>query len=177
MANENTEAASGTSAANNQVFIKSKPSEKFFYPLQGVGGSVFIWTFLSGFITMYYTNSVMIGAAAVGTMMLIARVLDGFTDIIMGIILEKTNWKMGNRFTDVLSCACRIFLWSEDHIYVFNIYLYSGDRLYNIWRINDHNVYKNFYRYQGQRSSLQYLHDMFQCWCNIDVCDCNSNPV
>jgi len=95
MANENTEAASGTSAANNQVFIKSKPSEKFFYPLQGVGGSVFIWTFLSGFITMYYTNSVMIGAAAVGTMMLIARVLDGFTDIIMGIILEKTNWKMG----------------------------------------------------------------------------------
>ncbi|WP_310604288.1 MFS transporter [Anaerosporobacter sp.] len=47
------------------------------------------------FITMYYTDSVMLGAAFVGTFMLFTRLLDGISDIIMGAIIDKTYTKYG----------------------------------------------------------------------------------
>lgn len=47
------------------------------------------------FITMYYTDSILISAAFVGTMMLFTRFLDGISDIIMGIIIDNTKSKYG----------------------------------------------------------------------------------
>ena len=79
----------------NQLNVKSSFVEKLGYGIQALGTGGFFWTFISGFITLYYTNSVLLSAAAVGTMMLIARVLDGLSDVIMGIILERTNSRMG----------------------------------------------------------------------------------
>lgn len=74
---------------------KSTLLEKVFYCMGGVGGGSFCWSFISGFITMYYTNSVGMAAAAVGTMMLVARVLDGITDIIFGAIMERFPSRFG----------------------------------------------------------------------------------
>lgn len=80
---------------NENGFIRSTIWQKVGYALQ-VTGDQYFWTFVAGFLTLYYTNSVGLGAAAVGTMMLLARILDGFTDIVMGAILEKTpNLKFG----------------------------------------------------------------------------------
>lgn len=50
---------------------------------------------IGSYITMYYTDSVMMGAAFVGTMMLMARFLDGISDIIMGAIIDRTYTKWG----------------------------------------------------------------------------------
>jgi len=63
----------------------------------GIGdlGSNFAWTFVSSFALIYYTNVVGIGAAAVGTLILLARILDGFTDILIGNLIDKTRTKMG----------------------------------------------------------------------------------
>ena len=47
------------------------------------------------FLTAYYTDTVGIAAAAVGTMMLISRIFDGITDILMGTIVDKTRTKWG----------------------------------------------------------------------------------
>lgn len=47
------------------------------------------------FLTGYFTDTVGIAAAAVGTMMLIARIFDGITDIIMGAVVDKTNTRWG----------------------------------------------------------------------------------
>jgi GPH family glycoside/pentoside/hexuronide:cation symporter len=71
----------------------SKP-EKIFYALGDVG-SGFIWNFSAYFLTLYYTDSVGISAAFVGTMMLAARILDGISDIVMGAVIEKTSTRWG----------------------------------------------------------------------------------
>ena len=58
-------------------------------------GTNFVWSFVSSFITLYYTDSVGLSAAFAGTMMLICRLLDGGSDVLMGVILERTNTKLG----------------------------------------------------------------------------------
>lgn len=68
--------------------------EKFSYGLGDCGANVAV-AMCSTFLTAYYTDTVGIAAAAVGTMMLLSRVFDGITDIIMGAIVDKTNTKWG----------------------------------------------------------------------------------
>ncbi len=53
------------------------------------------FTLTSSFLTYYYTDSAGITAGAVGTLMLIARIFDGITDIGMGAIVDKTKTKYG----------------------------------------------------------------------------------
>ena len=60
---------------------------------------------VGSFITSYYTDSVLMGAAFVGTMMLVARCFDGISDIIMGIIIDHTHTKIGKARPWVLICA------------------------------------------------------------------------
>ena len=50
---------------------------------------------LTGQMTYFYTNKVGMAAAAIGTMLLIAKVVDAITDLIMGKIVDNTNTKYG----------------------------------------------------------------------------------
>ena len=68
--------------------------ERLSYALANIGGNL-VYTTISSFVTLYYTDSVGIAAATAGTMMLIARIFDGFSDIIMGGIIDKTHTKWG----------------------------------------------------------------------------------
>jgi GPH family glycoside/pentoside/hexuronide:cation symporter len=68
--------------------------QKWMYGL-GNAGAQFIWTFTGSFLTQYYTDSVLVSAAFVGTMMLIMRLADGVTDIIQGVLIEKTHTRFG----------------------------------------------------------------------------------
>lgn len=68
--------------------------EKFSYGLGDCGANVVV-AMCSTFLTAYYTDTVGIAATAIGTMMLLARIFDGLTDIIMGAIVDKTNTKWG----------------------------------------------------------------------------------
>ena len=68
--------------------------ERLSYALSNIGGNL-VYTTISSFVTLYYTDSVGIAAATAGTMMLIARIFDGFSDIIMGGIIDKTHTKWG----------------------------------------------------------------------------------
>lgn len=74
--------------------MKSTTWEKICYGLGGLGAN-FVWTFMSLYVTMYYTNSVGIAAAAVGTMMLFARFLDGVSDIFFSWVIQKSKFKGG----------------------------------------------------------------------------------
>lgn len=73
---------------------KLSAKEKFSWAL-GTGGNNIYTTIVSAYLTAYYTDSVGIAAAAIGTMMLISRVLDGVTDIAMGGIVDKTKSRWG----------------------------------------------------------------------------------
>lgn len=61
----------------------------------GAGGGSIINVFLSSYLTGYYTDTVGIAAAAIGTMFLVSRLLDGFTDFAMGSIVDKTRTRWG----------------------------------------------------------------------------------
>lgn len=76
---------------NNQK--KLTLAEKLSYGMGDCGANVVIG--LGGFLTAYYTDTVGIAAAAIGTMMLASRIFDGVTDLIMGGIVDKTKSKYG----------------------------------------------------------------------------------
>ena len=66
-------------------------SEKLCYSAGDCGSQIYV-TLCTYFLTGFYTDTVGIAAAAIGTMMLFARLFDGTSDLIMGAILDKI-WK------------------------------------------------------------------------------------
>ncbi|MDR0947239.1 MAG: glycoside-pentoside-hexuronide (GPH):cation symporter [Ruminococcus sp.] len=74
--------------------MSMKKRTRWVYGLGNAGAS-FIWTFTGSFLTQYYTDSVLMSAAFIGTMMLIMRLADGITDILQGILIEKTSTRFG----------------------------------------------------------------------------------
>ena len=63
----------------------------------GVGdlASNIIFTGFSFFLVYFYTDIVSIPVAIVGTVMLVSRIFDGVTDIIMGIVVDRTKSRFG----------------------------------------------------------------------------------
>lgn len=68
--------------------------EKIAYGMGDCGANVYV-AMAGTFLTGYYTDTVGLAVAAVGTMMLITRIFDGFTDLMMGAIVDKTKSKYG----------------------------------------------------------------------------------
>ncbi len=58
-------------------------------------GCNIIYSAMSAFLLFYYTDYVHISAGIVGTIMLVSRIFDGVTDLIMGVIVDRTKSKMG----------------------------------------------------------------------------------
>ncbi len=61
----------------------------------GDAGCNIIYTAMTGFLLLYYTDYAGVNVAAVGTIMLISRIFDSISDIIMGNIVDRTNSKYG----------------------------------------------------------------------------------
>ncbi|MBN2008223.1 MFS transporter [candidate division KSB1 bacterium] len=68
--------------------------EKLGYAL-GDGAANIAWRGVSTFLFVFYTDVFGINPAAVGLLMLIARFSDGVSDVVMGIIGDRTNSKYG----------------------------------------------------------------------------------
>ncbi|MDE7132806.1 MAG: glycoside-pentoside-hexuronide (GPH):cation symporter [Lachnospiraceae bacterium] len=81
-------------AKKDKPYGVTSGGEKLAYAL-GDLGSNFVWTFCSSWLTLYYTDSVLMSAAMIGTIMLVLRLFDGVSDIIFGALIEKTRTKMG----------------------------------------------------------------------------------
>ncbi len=69
--------------------------EKVGYSL-GDAASNFYWKTFEFFIIFFYTDVFGISAAAVGTMMLVTRVMDAVADPIMGTIADRTRTRWGH---------------------------------------------------------------------------------
>ncbi|MFA6861896.1 MAG: MFS transporter [Bacilli bacterium] len=77
--------------------VKSTLKEKLFYGF-GNMGSYILWSFISANITVYVTYVLNFSAdylSLFGAIILACRFFDGVSDIIMGIIIEKTHSKLG----------------------------------------------------------------------------------
>lgn len=68
--------------------------EKIGYAL-GDGAANIAWRGVATFLFIFYTDVFGINPATVGVLFLIARFSDGITDVIMGIICDRTNSKYG----------------------------------------------------------------------------------
>ena len=61
----------------------------------GDGGCNLVWTTIGSYLTLYYTDSVGLAAATIGTLMFLSRLLDGISDLIMGSIIDRTRTRWG----------------------------------------------------------------------------------
>ncbi len=68
--------------------------EKVGYGL-GDTATNLVWRTLMVFLPIFYTDVFGITAAAVGTLLLVVRILDGVTDFGMGLIADRTNTRWG----------------------------------------------------------------------------------
>ncbi|MEO1448902.1 MAG: MFS transporter [Bacteroidota bacterium] len=68
--------------------------EKIGYGLGDLGFN-FFWANISAFLLIFYTDTFGISAAAAGTMMLITKIIDAFTDPVMGAIADRTQTRWG----------------------------------------------------------------------------------
>lgn len=74
--------------------ITGKIIERFSYGCGDYGCNI-IYTAMSAFLLFYYTDYAGVSALAVGTIMMVSRVFDGISDIIMGIIVDRTKSRFG----------------------------------------------------------------------------------
>lgn len=68
--------------------------ERLSYGFGDLGFSL-PYNMASGFLLLYYVNVVRLPAAAVGTIFLIARLLDAVIDLVVGIMVDRTRTRWG----------------------------------------------------------------------------------
>lgn len=73
---------------------KLKLREKIAFGLGDFGGN-FIFSTISSFAMLYFTDVAGASVGAVATLLMIAKCFDGITDIIMGHLIDRTHTKMG----------------------------------------------------------------------------------
>ena len=71
-----------------------KLSERLAYGFGDFGCNI-IYTAMSAFLLFYYTDYAGVSAFAVGTIMMVSRLFDVLSDIIMGVIVDRTKSKYG----------------------------------------------------------------------------------
>lgn len=76
------------------AFIKVPMAEKLAYCF-GDPALTLMYTMTTTLLIYFYTNVVGISAAAVGMIMLLSRIFDGFSDVLMGTIIDRTHSKYG----------------------------------------------------------------------------------
>lgn len=85
-------------------FIKVPVSEKLAYCF-GDPALTLMYTMTTTLLIYFYTNVVGISAGAVGMIMLLSRVFDGFSDVLMGTIIDRTHSKYGKARIWILRLA------------------------------------------------------------------------
>lgn len=73
---------------------KLSGGEKFAYGIGAVGKDM-VYMLSASYILYYYQDIMGVSAAAMGVILLVARVFDAFNDPIMGVLVAKTNTKWG----------------------------------------------------------------------------------
>ena len=85
-------------------FIVVPTSEKLAYCF-GDPALTLMYTMTTTLLIYFYTNVVGISAGAVGMIMLLSRVFDGFSDVLMGTIIDRTHSKYGKARIWILRLA------------------------------------------------------------------------
>lgn len=74
--------------------MKSKWGKRIGYGIGDLGCNL-VFSIMSSYLLIFYTDVFGIAAAAAGTMMLVTKLVDAVTDTVMGVIVDKTHTKWG----------------------------------------------------------------------------------
>ena len=85
-------------------FAKVPPKEKLAYCF-GDPALTLMYTMTTTLLIYFYTNVVGISAGSVGMIMLVSRVFDGVSDVIVGTIIDRTHSKYGKARIWILRLA------------------------------------------------------------------------
>ncbi|EPF6109496.1 glycoside-pentoside-hexuronide (GPH):cation symporter [Enterobacter cloacae] len=83
-----------TAADKHSAYEKLSLKEKIGYGM-GDAGSCMIWSVLALYLTWFYTDVYGLDAGIVGTLFLVIRIFDAFSDPIMGAICDRTRTRWG----------------------------------------------------------------------------------
>ena len=67
---------------------------KVGYGSGDIAGNV-VYAFLTSFVMIYLTETVGLASGIVGTLIAFSKLLDGFTDVFFGSLIDKTHSKLG----------------------------------------------------------------------------------
>ena len=67
---------------------------KVGYGSGDVAGNV-VYVLLSAFLMIYLTDTAGLNPGVIGTLMMVSRIFDGFSDVIFGTLLDRTSTRMG----------------------------------------------------------------------------------
>ena len=81
-----------TAAAGEKKYLKWY--NNVGYGSGDVAGNV-VYVLLSAFVMIYLTDTAGLNAGVVGTLMMVSRLFDGFSDVIFGALLDRTKTRMG----------------------------------------------------------------------------------
>ncbi|WP_410053317.1 glycoside-pentoside-hexuronide (GPH):cation symporter [Enterobacter asburiae] len=83
-----------TAADKHSAYERLSLKEKIGYGM-GDAGSCMIWSVLALYLTWFYTDVYGLDAGIVGTLFLVIRVFDAFSDPVMGAICDRTRTRWG----------------------------------------------------------------------------------
>lgn len=113
--------------------------EKVSYGLGAVGKDM-VYCVVSSFLLYYYNTVLGISATFIGVLFLCARIFDAFNDPLMGVIVEKTNTRMGKfrpwlLVGTVLSALCLYAMYSVPSVLSGTSLLVYVSIAYILWGV------------------------------------------
>ncbi len=112
-----------------------KLSQKIAYGTGDVAGNS-SYTLLSSFILIYLTNTVGLNSGIIGILMMVSKIFDGFTDVIFGVLIDRTKSKLGKArpwmlYSQIGVSACLFLLFtipagSQTMQYVYFFIFYTA---------------------------------------------------
>lgn len=153
----------------NEKTVTKKMSffTKFAYGMGGFGGNTAMML-ITSFFVYYCTDSVGLSAGIVGTLLMIAKLLDGISDIIMGFIINKTHSKYGKARFWVILCAVpfglttfllfyipSFFSETASYAYVFIMYVLQNAVFYTMYTVATQSLMSYATKNPEDRYSMQ----------------------
>lgn len=127
MSAQSPQASQAASSAEERRYLKWY--NKVGYGSGDVAGNV-VYVLLSAFVMIYLTDTAGLNPGIIGTLMMLSRLFDGFSDIVFGTLMDRTRTRMGKArpwmFWGFFGCAAMI-------IAVFAIPSSLGDTAKYAW--------------------------------------------